>query len=69
MLLSTLARPGPAFTRINDNVHYLSQVWLGWWMAYLACDAVNKTESGKGPLMITPVCTPDMTGVGVIYQH
>ena len=38
-------------------------------MAYLACDAVNKTEKGKGPLLITPLCTPEMTGVGLIYQH
>jgi hypothetical protein len=61
--------PWTGMTRINDNVHYLSQVWLGWWMAYLACDAVNKTETGKGPLLITPLCTPEMTGVGVVYQH
>jgi len=61
--------PWTGMTRINDNAHYLSQVWLGWWMAYLACDAVNKTEKGKGPLLITPLCTPEMTGVGFIYQH
>ncbi len=61
--------PWTGITRINDNVHYLSQVWLGWWMAYLGCDAVDKTEKGKGPLMITPVCTPEMTGVGLIYQY
>jgi hypothetical protein len=61
--------PWTGISRINDNLHYLSQVWLGWWMAYLACDAVDKTESGKGPLLITPMCTPEMTGVGLIYQH
>ena len=38
-------------TRINDNAHYLSQVWLGWWMAFLACESVNKTESQKGPMV------------------
>ena len=61
--------PWTGVSRINDNLHYLSQVWLGWWMAYLACDAVEKTEKGKGPLLITPLCTPDMTGVGFVYQH
>ncbi len=61
--------PWTGFTRINDNVHYLSQVWLGWWMAYLACDAVDKTEKEKGPVTITPLCTPEMTGIGVVYQH
>jgi hypothetical protein len=61
--------PWSGISRINDNVHYLSQVWLGWWMAYLACDAVKKTEKEKGPITITPFCTPEMTGVGLIYQH
>ena len=61
--------PWTGFSRINDDKHYLSQVWLGWWMAYLACEAVNKTEHGKQTLVVTPLCTPDMTGLGVIYQH
>jgi hypothetical protein len=61
--------PWAGVTRINDNVHYLSQVWLGWWMAYLACDAVNKTEKERGPVAITPLCTPEMTGIGLIYKH
>ena len=61
--------PWAGMTRINDNVHYASQVWLGWWMAYLACDAVNKTGKEKGPFVITPLCTPEMTGVGLVYQH
>jgi hypothetical protein len=61
--------PWTGMTRINDNVHYLSQVWLGWWMAYLACESVNKTESQKGPMVLTPLVTPEMTGVGVVYEH
>ena len=61
--------PWTGMTRINDNVHYLSQVWLGWWMAYLACESVNKTESQKGPMVVTPLVTPEMTGVGVVYEH
>jgi hypothetical protein len=61
--------PWTGFTRINDNVHYISQVWLGWWMAFLSTEAVYKTEKEKGPLTIMPVCTPEMTGVGLTYQH
>jgi hypothetical protein len=61
--------PWTGMSRINDNVHYLSQVWLGWWMAYLACESVNKTESQKGPMVVTPLVTPEMTGVGVVYEH
>jgi hypothetical protein len=61
--------PWTGMTRINDSVHYLSQVWLGWWMAYLACESVNKTENQKGPMVLTPLVTPEMTGVGVVYEH
>ncbi len=61
--------PWTGISRINDNYHYASQVWLGWWLAYLACDAVNKTEKEKGPLALTPLFTPEMTGLGLIYRH
>jgi hypothetical protein len=61
--------PWAGMSRINDNVHYLSQVWLGWWLAYLACDSVNRTESQKGPLVLSPLVSPEMTGVGVVYAH
>jgi len=61
--------PWSGISRINDNVHYASQVWLGWWLAYLACDAVNKTGKEKDPWVITPLCTPEMNGVGLVYQH
>jgi len=61
--------PWTGVSRINDNVHYLSQVWLGWWMAFLACESVNKTESQKGPIQLEPLVTPEITGVGLIYQH
>jgi hypothetical protein len=61
--------PWTGISRINDNAHYLSQVWLGWWLAYLACDAVDKTEQQQAPLVLTPLYTPEMTGLGFIYQH
>ena len=61
--------PWTGFTRINDNVHYMSQVWLGWWMAFLATESVYDSEKQKGPVTITPLCTPEMTGVGLIYEH
>src|SRR5262249_23187960 len=35
------------WSRINDNAHYLSQVLLGWAVAYLAVDAVNETPVGQ----------------------
>ena len=45
--------PWTGISRINDNYHYASQVWFGWWLAYLACDAVNKTEKEQRPATIS----------------
>jgi membrane-associated phospholipid phosphatase len=38
--LSTLS----GLSRINDDKHYFSQVALGWFLAYLSCDAVEKGD-------------------------
>jgi membrane-associated phospholipid phosphatase len=58
----------PAWSRVDHDRHYLSQVWLGWWMAYLACRAVDHTEREWQSLTLTPVATPEMVGVGAIYE-
>lgn len=34
-------------TRINDNKHFISQVALGWWIAFISSDAIDKTEFNK----------------------
>ncbi|OGW31695.1 MAG: hypothetical protein A2X54_09550 [Nitrospirae bacterium GWF2_44_13] len=34
----------PGLTRINDNKHYFSQAVLGWYLAYLSCNTVEKSE-------------------------
>lgn len=34
----------PGVARINDDKHYLSQVWLGWWFAYCATNGVWREE-------------------------
>lgn len=31
-------------SRINDDKHYLSQVALGWWIAYLSANSVEKRD-------------------------
>ena len=59
----------PAWSRVNDDKHYLSQICLGWWMAYLACNVVNRTECEDRRLTLTPVTTPEMVGMGVIYRR
>jgi len=46
----------PGLARINDDKHYLSQVFLGWSLAYLAVDSVNKVGAGeKNSLSFYPV--------------
>jgi len=64
-LCSTLT----GWSRIDHDMHYLSQVGLGWWMAYLACNAVDKTEKDFEHLTLTPVTTPEMVGIGLIYER
>ncbi|MBI5491440.1 MAG: hypothetical protein HY893_00750 [Deltaproteobacteria bacterium] len=36
----------PGLTRINDGEHYISQVSLGWYLAYLSADKVFKKSGG-----------------------
>lgn len=33
------------FSRINDNQHYFSQAFLGWWIAWLATDAIGTRQT------------------------
>ena len=59
----------PAWSRVNDDCHYLSQALLGWWIAYLACDAVQRTEGRDNNLMFTPVAMPGGVGIGMVYER
>lgn len=58
-----------AWSRINDNQHYASQAVLGWWMAYLACRAVDDTERRHRCVTLAPLVTPEMVGVGVVARR
>ena len=58
-----------AWSRVNDDRHYLSQACLGWWVAYLACRAVDETEFDETHLTFSPVASPDMIGIGAVYQR
>ncbi|MDI6889358.1 MAG: hypothetical protein QMC83_00235 [Thermodesulfovibrionales bacterium] len=54
----------PGLSRINDNKHYFSQVALGWYLAFLSCSAIEKTESkNRTKFLITP-----LSGNGVAVQ-
>lgn len=60
----------PAWSRVNDDAHYLSQVVLGWYLAYLSVRAVSLTEAGRLPkgLTIFPVYDRNTVGGGVQYK-
>jgi hypothetical protein len=58
-----------AWSRVNDDCHYLSQACLGWWTAYLACEAVNESGSRRRPFAMVPVETPEMVGIGLVFQR
>jgi len=60
-LASTLA----GVSRINDDDHYASQVVLGWWLAWLAVDAVDGTETPDKRFRVTAIAKPDWSGIGV----
>ena len=59
-----------AWSRFNDWAHYFSQILGGWYLAYLSCRAVSKTEYRLLPrgLTIFPVIEPRTTGIGFVYQ-
>jgi membrane-associated phospholipid phosphatase len=61
-----------AWSRVNDDAHYLSQALLGWYLAYLSVRAVTTTES-RTPLprglTIFPVSETNKVGIGLHYQH
>ena len=61
-----------AWSRVNDDAHYLSQAVLGWYLAYLSVRAVTQTESRytlpRG-LTFFPVCDVGTVGAGVYYRY
>ena len=57
------------YSRINDDCHYLSQVILGWWMAYLACEAIDQTELNQRGMTFMPIASADSVGFGAVYEY
>lgn len=56
----------PAASRINDNQHYFSQAFLGWYMGLLSCNAVFRTDhNDKETISVYPVPMAGK-GLGVI---
>jgi membrane-associated phospholipid phosphatase len=60
-----------AWSRVNDNQHYLSQAVLGWYLAYLSVRSVSQTEGTRLPkgLTIFPVTEDRCVGIGFLYKR
>ena len=56
-----------AFSRMTDNAHYPSQVFLGWYLAYASSMAVDRTEMHFGAMEVRVVPLPiaDLGGMAV----
>lgn len=58
-----------AWSRLNDDDHYLTQICLGWWMAYLACRAVDETAVEESSVAVRPVATREFSGFALIWRR
>lgn len=59
----------PAWSRMNDGMHSLSQVGLGWFIAYMACDAVAETNHTRvANYAFTPIFSGDTIGVNFMIR-
>ncbi|MSU77541.1 MAG: phosphatase PAP2 family protein [Gemmataceae bacterium] len=57
------------WSRIHTDDHYLAQTILGWSMAYLAVEAISRTEDQRGKMRIVPLITPNGGGMGVEFRY
>ena len=62
--LSTLT----GWSRINDNDHYLSQVIVGWWLAYVSTQSVARSDVSLN-YEIAPVVFGDSAGMEFIWRR
>jgi hypothetical protein len=55
------------FSRMTDNAHYPSQVFLGWYLAFASSVAVSRTEMHFDSMVVrvVPLPTADLGGLGV----
>jgi membrane-associated phospholipid phosphatase len=57
----------PALSRINDYDHYPSQVFLGWWLAYLGASAVDRSQLSSADRRI--LVLPQPGGVAAVVEY
>jgi membrane-associated phospholipid phosphatase len=59
----------PAWSRINDDRHYLSQVVLGWWLAWLSVCSVDETQRQRQCWQLAPLLGPETMGAGLHVSY
>jgi hypothetical protein len=57
----------PALSRVNDDDHYFSQSFLGWWLAYLAASAVDRAHTPDTHPRWS--LAPRADGLGVVLEY
>ncbi len=71
-VLKSLFYAGSGLTglsRIYEDSHYLSQVLLGWWIAYLAVEATEFTELAPLQYRVVPLNLRGGVGVGFELRY
>jgi len=63
--LAYLASTFSAWSRINDDAHYLSQAMLGWYMAWESVDAVHNSGKTGQWYSLQPYAFGDGVGLSV----
>lgn len=56
-----------AWSRINDNAHYTSQVALGWFIAYESVDAVFAQHNKREEISFVPFVDSDGYGIRIKF--
>lgn len=57
------------YSRINDDVHYLSQVVLGWSIACLSVEATQMTQESPLQYRLVPLTIDGLVGVGMEMRY
>jgi hypothetical protein len=61
-----VASAAAAWSRVNDDKHFPSQVFLGWYMAWEAVDAVFENSGKKKGIAVAPMV--DLDGFGMMAR-
>ncbi|MGM0384254.1 MAG: phosphatase PAP2 family protein [Thermodesulfobacteriota bacterium] len=63
--IAYIASTASAWSRVNDNAHYLSQVGLGWYLAWESVGAVFDVDKQYRKVSIAPLIGQDSFGIAV----